>query len=74
MLRKTLFALATVGAIGAAALIPTTEASAKGFHGFHGFHHYHGWGWGSVYAYSPTYAYSDYGCWRLRRGWVCNYY
>ena len=42
MLRKTVFALATIGAIGAAALIPT-EASAGGFKGFH---HHHGWGWG----------------------------
>jgi hypothetical protein len=43
MLRKTVFALATIGAIGAAALIPT-EASAGG--GGKGFHHHNGWGWG----------------------------
>jgi hypothetical protein len=37
MFRKTAFAITTVAALGAAALVPT-EASAKGFKG--------GWGWG----------------------------
>ena len=33
MFRKTAFAIATVAALGAAALVPT-EASAKGFKGY----------------------------------------
>jgi hypothetical protein len=44
MFRKTAFALATVAALGAAALVPT-EASAKGFKGGWG---HHGWGWGAA--------------------------
>jgi hypothetical protein len=39
MIRKTVFTIATVAALGAAALAPT-EASAKGLKGGHG------WGWG----------------------------
>jgi hypothetical protein len=42
MFRKTAFTLATVAALGAAALVPT-EASAKGFKGGHW-----GWGWGAA--------------------------
>jgi hypothetical protein len=50
MIRKTIFAIATVAAIGAAALIPT-EASAGGggkggMGGKGGGFHHHGWGFG----------------------------
>jgi hypothetical protein len=46
MLRKTIFAVAAVAAIGATALIPT-EASAKGFG--KGFGHHRGlWGFGAA--------------------------
>jgi hypothetical protein len=48
MIRKTLLGFAAVGALGAAALAPTS-ASAWGFH-HHGWGH--GWGWGF---YGPGY-------------------
>jgi hypothetical protein len=76
MIRKTLFAVATVAAIGAAALIPT-EASAGGggkgggkgggHHGHWG-HGYWGGGFGSIVVIEPS-------CWRwvpgLGRVYVC---
>jgi hypothetical protein len=72
MIRKTLFAVATVAAIGAAALIPT-EASAGGggkgggHHGHWG-HGYWGGGFGSIVVIGPS-------CWRwvpgLGRVYVC---
>jgi hypothetical protein len=83
MIRKTIFAIATVAAIGAAALIPT-EASAggggkggggKGGGGMGGGHHGHGhhghWGhgFGGIVV-------TGYSCWRWsprlqRRVYVC---
>ena len=73
MIRKTIFAVATVAAIGAAALIPT-EASAggggKGGGGMGGGHHWgHGyWGGGGIVVLGPS-------CWRwvpgLGRVYVC---
>jgi hypothetical protein len=74
MIRKTIFAVATVAAIGAAALIPT-EASAGGggkgggmgggYHGHWG-HGYGGYGFGNVALESS--------CWlwiRGRRVYIC---
>ena len=64
MIRKTIFAVATVAAIGAAALIPT-EASAGGgkgggmgggHHG-HGHHGHWGHGFGGIVV-------TGYSCWR----------
>jgi hypothetical protein len=76
MIRKTLFAVATVAAIGAAALIPT-EASAggggkgggkSGGHHGHWGHGYWGGGFGSIVVIGPS-------CWRwvpgLGRVYVC---
>jgi hypothetical protein len=75
MIRKTIFALATVAAIGAAALIPT-EASAGGggkgggMGGHHGHwgHGYWGGGFGGIVVIGPS-------CWRwvhgLGRVYVC---
>jgi hypothetical protein len=61
MIRKTIFAVATVAAIGAGALIPT-EASAGGggkgggHHGHWG-HGYRGGGFGGIVVIGPS-------CWR----------
>ena len=75
MIRKTIFAVATVVAIGAAALIPT-EASAggggkgggMGGHHGHGGHGYWGGGFGGIVVIGPS-------CWRwvpgLGRVYVC---
>ena len=74
MIRKTMFAVATVAAIGAAALIPT-EASAVGggkgggMGGHHGhWGHGYGGGFGSIVVIGPS-------CWRwvpgLGRVYVC---
>jgi len=67
MIRKAIFAVATVAAIGAAALIPT-EASAGGGKGgggmgggYHGHGHYWGGGFGSFVVIAPS-------CWRWVRG------
>ena len=62
MIRKTIFAVATVAAIGAAALIPS-EASAGGGKGGgmgggpHGGHGYWGGGFGGIVVIGPS-------CWR----------
>ena len=63
MIRKTIFAVATVAAIGAAALIPT-EASAGGGGkgggmggGHHWGHGYWGGGFGGIVVLGPS-------CWR----------
>ncbi|HEX4829254.1 MAG TPA: hypothetical protein VFV12_13565 [Xanthobacteraceae bacterium] len=74
MIRKTIFAVATVAAIGAAALIPT-EASAGGGKGggmggggHHWGHGYWGGGFGGIVVIGPS-------CWRwvpgLGRVYVC---
>ena len=73
MIRKTIFAVATVAAIGAAALIPT-EASAGGGKGggmgggHHWGHGYWGGGFGGIVVVGPS-------CWRwvpgLGRVYVC---
>jgi hypothetical protein len=73
MIRKTIFAVATVVAIGAAALIPT-EASAGGGGkggGMGGGHHGHGYwggGFGGIVVIGPS-------CWRwvpgFGRVYVC---
>jgi hypothetical protein len=74
MIRKTIFAVATVVAIGAAALIPT-EASAGGGGkgggmggGHHWGHGYWGGGFGGIVVIGPS-------CWRwvpgLGRVYVC---
>ena len=66
MIRKTIFAVATVAAIGAAALIPT-EASAGGGKGggMGGGHHlghgYWGGGFGGIVVIGPS-------CWRWVHG------
>jgi hypothetical protein len=69
MIRKTMFAIATVAAIGAAALIPT-QASAGGGKGggmgggmgggYHGHGHWGG-GFGGIVVIGPS-------CWRWVRG------
>jgi hypothetical protein len=73
MIRKTIFAVATVAAIGAAALIPT-EASAGGGKGggmgggHHWGHGYWGGGFGGIVVIGPS-------CWRwvpgVGRVYVC---
>jgi hypothetical protein len=74
MIRKTIFTVATVAAIGAAALIPT-EASAGGGGkgggmggGHHWGHGYWGGGFGGIVVIGPS-------CWRwvpgLGRVYVC---
>lgn len=74
MIRKTIFAVATVAAIGGAALIPT-EASAGGGGkgggmggGHHWGHGYWGGGFGGIVVIGPS-------CWRwvpgLGRVYVC---
>lgn len=74
MIRKTILAVATVAAIGAAALIPT-EASAGGGKGggmggggHHWGHGYWGGGFGGIVVIGPS-------CWRwvpgLGRVYVC---
>jgi hypothetical protein len=73
MIRKTIFAVATVAAIGGAALIPT-EASAGGGKGggmgggHHWGHGYWGGGFGGIVVIGPS-------CWRwvpgLGRVYVC---
>ena len=74
MIRKTIFAVATVAAIGAAALVPT-EASAGGGGkgggmggGHHWGHGYWGGGFGGIVVIGPS-------CWRwvpgLGRVYVC---
>jgi hypothetical protein len=74
MIRKTIFAVATVAAIGAAALIPT-EASAGGGGkgggmggGHHWGHGYWGGGFGGIVVIGPS-------CWRwvpgVGRVYVC---
>ena len=74
MIRKTIFAVATVAAIGAAALSPT-EASAGGGGkgggmggGHHWGHGYWGGGFGGIVVIGPS-------CWRwvpgLGRVYVC---
>jgi len=73
MIRKTIFAVATVAAIGAAALIPS-EASAGGGKGggmgggHHWGHGYWGGGFGGIVVIGPS-------CWRwvpgLGRVYVC---
>jgi hypothetical protein len=82
MIRKSIFAVATVAAIGTAALIPT-EASAGGGGkggggmggGYHGGHHGHwghgyGRGFGGIVVVGPS-------CWRWIPGfgkvYVCDY-
>ena len=73
MIRKTIFAVATVAAIGASALIPT-EASAGGGKGggmgggHHWGHGYWGGGFGGIVVIGPS-------CWRwvpgVGRVYVC---
>jgi len=66
MIRKSIFAVATAAAIGAAALIPT-EASAGGGGkggggmggGYHGGHHGH-----RGYGYGPGFVVIGSSCWR----------
>lgn len=76
MIRKTIFAFATVAAIGAAALIPTSASAGGGGKGGGGMgNHDHGHGhWGGsfgggVVVIAPS-------CWRWVPGvgkvWVCN--
>jgi hypothetical protein len=82
MIRKTIFAAATIAAIGAAALIPT-EASAGGGgkggggggKGGGGYHHHGHWGIGGLVLSTAVVG----SCWRLvetRRGlarvYVCD--
>jgi hypothetical protein len=74
MIRKTIFAVATVAAIGAAALIPTEAAAGGGGKGggmgggHHWGHGYWGGGFGGIVVIGPS-------CWRwvpgLGRVYVC---
>ena len=77
MIRRTIFAVATVAAIGAAALIPTAASAGgggkgggggMGNHG-HGHGHWGGGFGGGVVVIAPS-------CWRWVPGvgkvWVCN--
>jgi hypothetical protein len=73
MIRKTIFAVATVAAIGAAALIPTSASAGGGGKGGGNHDHGHGhWGGsfgGGVVVIAPS-------CWRWVPGvgkvWICN--
>jgi hypothetical protein len=74
MIRKTIFAVATAAAIGAAALIPTAASAGGGKGGGmgggpHGGHGYWGRGFGGIVVI-------DSGCWRwvpgLGRVYVCS--
>jgi hypothetical protein len=73
MIRTTIFAIATVAAIGAAALIPTAASAGGGKGGgmgggHHGGHGYWGGGFGGIVVIGPS-------CWRwvpgLGRVYVC---
>jgi len=69
MIRKTIFAVATVAAIGAAALIPTEASAGGGMGGGHHWGHGHwGGGFGGIVVIGPS-------CWRwvpgLGRVYVC---
>jgi len=74
MIRKTMFAVATVAAIGAAALIPTAASAGGGGKGggmgggMGGHHGYWGHGFGGFVVIGPS-------CWRwvprLGRVYVC---
>jgi hypothetical protein len=73
MIRKTIFAVATVAAIGAAALIPTAASAGGGKGGgmgggHHWGHGYWGGGFGGIVVIGPS-------CWRwvpgLGRVYVC---
>ena len=73
MIRRTIFAIATVAAIGAAALIPTAASAGGGKGGgmgggHHGGHGYWGGGFGGIVVIGPN-------CWRwvpgLGRVYVC---
>jgi hypothetical protein len=82
MIRKSIFAVATVAAIGAAALIPTEPSAGGGGKdgggmggGYHGGHHGHwghgyGRGFGGIVVIGPS-------CWRWIPGfgkvYVCDY-
>jgi hypothetical protein len=77
MIRKTVFALATVASLAAVALAPT-EAAAKSWKGGHGYH-----GWGRVAVGTAlilgTAAAVNASCWRyyenrygeIVKVWVC---
>ena len=73
MIRKTIFAVATVAAIGAAALIPTEASAGSGKGGgmgggHHWGHGYWGGGFGGIVVIGPS-------CWRwvpgVGRVYVC---
>ena len=73
MIRRTIFAIATVAAIGAAMLIPTAATAGGGKGGgmgggHHGGHGYWGGGFGGIVVIGPS-------CWRwvpgLGRVYVC---
>jgi hypothetical protein len=73
MIRRTIFAIATVAAIGAAALIPTAATAGGGKGGgmgggHHGGHGYWGGGFGGIVVIGPS-------CWRwvpgFGRVYVC---
>ena len=71
MIRRTIFAIATVVAIGAATLIPTAATAGGGKGGgmgHHGGHGYWGGGFGGIVVIGPS-------CWRwvpgLGRVYVC---
>ena len=73
MIRRTIFAIATVAAIGAAALIPTAASAGGGKGGgmgggHHAGHGYWGGGFGGIVVIGPS-------CWRwvpgLGRVYVC---
>ena len=73
MIRRTIFAIATVAAIGAATLIPTAATAGGGKGGgmgggHHGGHGYWGGGFGGIVVIGPS-------CWRwvpgLGRVYVC---
>ena len=73
MIRRTIFAIATVAAIGAAALIPTAATAGGGKGGgmgggHHWGHGYWGGGFGGIVVIGPS-------CWRwvpgLGRVYVC---
>ena len=83
MIRKTIFAVATVAAIGAAAFIPTAASAGGGGKGGGGMGGggmgggYHGHGhWGGGYGYGGGVVVIGPSCWRWVPGvgkvWVCN--
>ena len=78
MLRKTILALAALGALGTAALTPTTAGATWYGHDWYGYHQPYGYGWhyghpyglygGKRFFYGGKLGYRNYG-WRRGYGY-----